>query len=446
MGTQINKTMALIVAVALLLALCACGGKTEEMNPPAAAPQSQTAVTGTAKAEETKSDAAGYYKIVKSTENGEEQDLSSMVEMGITFYLVLNEDGSGYMDMFGKHTPLRWNESELFFEQDGAGVRYSYAGGQLTLENDGATMLCERLSDAEKTHYIHNGAGSIEDLFGDITWDDLPEVSDIPEGAPSAGPVSALLGECEVSILGAEAVENDDGTPAIRFWYEFTNYSEKLDSAFSALFADAAQDGNWLDAAYRFDDIPEAEYDTIMVGTGHTIRCAALYTCDPDGGTVAFRLSALDGSSLIYYTDPRNTFGAPEDDFLFRPDNYLPDFMVHAPDTDGSVYILDDMEVVEDQDGDDMLRIYVSFTNHTEETTCFFGEYNVYAMQDGYSLESTSPLDEIEEDGNDIVDVEPGNSITCALSFKLRSDGPIAIVMRDVWGESGYFGDILVAD
>lgn len=450
MKTTLKKLAALLTVLALALALCACGGtkEPEATEAPVIPKMEAPKATEAPKAAEAPAPAvpeetiAGYYKIVKTTEKGEEQDLTAMAEMGILFYIVLNDDGTGCIDMLSEKTDLKWNDKEVIFTDDNSAVSYTYKAGVLTLEHDGATMVCERLSDEEKAYYIENGSGDLESLFGETDWGDSP----IPEGEPSDGPVSAELGDFTVTILGAEAVEDEDGDPAIRFWYEFTNNSDELASVFSDLFYDAAQDGEALDTTYLFDDVPEAENSSLMVAPDHTIRCADLFEFDPDGGTVAFRLRGWDEDAAIYYVDPANIFGAPDDTFAFVPDGSVPDFMLDAPDTDGSAYITDDITVEEDWDGNDMLRIFVSFTNNTEETTSFFSKYSIYAMQDGYELPTAFPAEDREEDENDLVDIAPGDSILCAFNFEIRSDSPISIVIEDFWGDAGYFGDTLVSD
>ena len=469
MKTGMKKLLALCMALAMLFTLCACGGtKAEEVSDAPAIPKTTEAPKAAEAAEAPKATeapkaaapsvpeetVAGCYKIVRSMENGEEQDLSSLAEMGIVFYIVLNDDATGYMDMLGEKSELKWDGKELIFSEDGSAIPYSYKAGVLTLENDTGSMICERLSDEEQAEYLANGSATLDDLFGKIGEQigeqigfGEPEESDIPEGAPSAGPVTAKLRDFTVTILGAEAVEDEDGAPAIRFWYEFTNNSEDLASVFSELLVEAGQDGMKLGMAYLPDDVPENMYGLLKVAPGYTIRCAELYSYDPEGGTVAFRLRDWDeDGAAIYYADPANLPGPPQDSFEIVPDGSVPDFMRDIPDTDGSAYVTDDIEVVEDWEGNDMLRIYISFTNNTDEETSFFSEYSVYAMQDGYELRSAYPKDETEEDANYIVDIKPGETILCAFNYAIRSDSPICIVIENFWGNSGYFGDILVSN
>ena len=455
MKTGMKKLLALFLALTILLALCACGGtKAIEAAPAPEIPKTTEAPKPTeapkaAEPSAPEETVAGCYKIVRSTENGEEQDLSSLEEMGISFYIVLNDDATGYMDMLGEKTPLKWDGKELVFDEDGSSIPYIYKAGVLTLENETGSMICERLGDEELADYLENGSGTLDDLFGKIgeqLGTGESGESDIPEGEPSDGPVRAELGDYTVTILGAEAVENENGAPAMRFWYDFTNNSDGLTNVFYEFLIDAGQDGMKLETAYLSEDVPEAMYGLLNVAPGHTIRCAELYSCDPEGGTVAFRIRDWDGGAAVYYVDPKNVPGPPQDAFEIVPDGSVPDFMADAPDTDGSVRITDDIQVVKDREGEDMLRVCVSFTNNTDEETSFFSKYSIYAMQDGYELRTAYPEEDTAEDENDTVDIQPGETILCAFNFTVRSDSPISIVIEDFLGDNGYFGEVLVSD
>ena len=351
--------------------------------------------------------------------------------------------GNGVGGLFGNNNPAASAAYQLSQKDTEIAELKAerYTDHQTAAVNFEISNLKQRLAAIEAAAPLREKVVGEQIGFGE------PEESDIPEGAPSAGPVTAKLRDFTVTILGAEAVEDEDGAPAIRFWYEFTNNSEDLASVFSELLVEAGQDGMKLGMAYLPDDVPENMYGLLKVAPGYTIRCAELYSYDPEGGTVAFRLRDWDeDGAAIYYADPANLPGPPQDSFEIVPDGSVPDFMRDIPDTDGSAYVTDDIEVVEDWEGNDMLRIYISFTNNTDEETSFFSEYSVYAMQDGYELRSAYPKDETEEDANYIVDIKPGETILCAFNYAIRSDSPICIVIENFWGNSGYFGDILVSN
>ena len=74
-----------------------------------------------------------------------------------------------------------------------------------------------------------------------------PEEPSEPEepGAPAISnePVSADLGDYHITIVAAEEFTDIDGKAAIRFYYDFTNNSDDLESAWVNLDYKASQEG-----------------------------------------------------------------------------------------------------------------------------------------------------------------------------------------------------------
>ena len=86
---MIKKMAVIMTAFAVLTGIVACGGKKIDKE------------------------RAGYYKAVSMTENGEEQDLKGFFDRGLGFFLVFNEDGSGYIEMLGKKDEVKWDNDNL---------------------------------------------------------------------------------------------------------------------------------------------------------------------------------------------------------------------------------------------------------------------------------------------------------------------------------------------
>lgn len=171
-------------------------------------------------------------------------------------------------------------------------------------------MTFVRLTEEEKAYYLENGSGSLDSLLGELGSSSV----EIPDGEPTVGELSGTINGHSITVLGAEAITDSNGAPAIRFWYDFTNGSDKDASALWEVFFNAAQDGEALETATAStgDSVPEdtAAFDELAPGA--TCRCTETYTFDPNGGTVALRLSdLLDTGEMIYYADPQNLSGAP---------------------------------------------------------------------------------------------------------------------------------------
>ena len=429
---HIKNVLALLLAAFLLMGLCACGKTAETQKEESSAPTLPPVPTVTpAPTPEPEPSLAGYYMMTGITQEGEliesapaEDD--SVVQFNI--YLVLEEDGNGYLDMFGVQTPVKWDESSIFVEDEETGesgsIPLSRDGDKLVLEQDGEKMIFTLLTEEQLADYKENGSGSLEDLFSISTFD-------YPEGDPTEGTVSGTIGDAYVTILSAEQFVDDDGDDAIRFWYEYTNQSEELSSANHALFFDAWQDGEDLQYCWTYDtSVPEDDYAYLEVIPGKTIRCTETKKFNPDGGVVGFRIYDLwdDSSALYYYADPADLPGAPEDEFVIEVTGELPDILEDL-ETENDEVLLDSFEVTADSDGNDLIRIYfVFFNNSGAETNCMMN-HSIKVFQDGVELESGYPDDYVDEDFNYYKDIPDGESIDCAECYLLRSDSPVAVII-----------------
>lgn len=432
---HLKNVLALLLVLTMLLALGACGAKKE------AAPETQTApptlppvpTVTPAPTPEPTPNMTGYYKMTAMTQNGEVvQSNTDADEEPAAFhfdvFLVLEEDGTGIMDMFGVQTSFTWDENGITVEDEETGasstISMSRDGADVILEQEGEGMIFSPLTEDEIADYLENGSGSLEDFFSFPTFD-------YPEGEPTEGPVSGTIGDAYVTILSAEQFVDDDGDDAVRFWYEYTNQSDELSSATHALFFDSWQDGEDLAYSWVYNNsVPEDDYGYLQVIPGKTIRCTETKKFNPEGGIVGFRIYDLwdDSSAVYYYADPAAMPGAPADEFAIEVTGEMPDFLEDL-ETGNDDVMLDSFEIVPDSDGNDLIRIYFTFTNNTgEETNCMM-KYSIKLFQDGIELESGYPDDYVDEDFNYYEDIPDGESIDCAECYLIRSDSPVAVII-----------------
>ena len=83
-------------------------------------------------------------------EDGEpvsEEEFSMMEQLGIKCYLVLDEDGTGFLSLFGESMDLKWSDGEIFEEEEGESVPYTIDGDELTMGKDGSFMTFARSED-----------------------------------------------------------------------------------------------------------------------------------------------------------------------------------------------------------------------------------------------------------------------------------------------------------
>jgi len=286
--------------------------------------------------------------------------------------------------------------------------------------------------------------------------EELLEEAAAAEPAPEAEapaavwePVTAELGDYTVTVLGAEAFEDADDAPALRVYYDFTNNSDMVVSAWGQLSFYVEQDGYELNDTYDHaeDDVDEYGNDMLNVIPGVTIRCIAEYTYKPDGGVVSFTMEEWDTEeTLVVEIDPQNLSGRPgalEFPTIDEP-TWTQDMPLMATLDDAYDVEIIDYEVVEGYDGD-ILRVYVDFTNNSDEATSLWLETYYMALQDGVELEYDFAVESVEEEENASLDIEPGTTITCAITYELRTDSPVEVMIYDNWEET-FVGTVCYLD
>lgn len=80
----------------------------------------------------------GYYKLASINADGQITDAAMLEAFGLSFYMVLNEDGSGNMVMFGEQVPLTWDDQSITI--DGEAAAYVYMDGVISVVAESNTM------------------------------------------------------------------------------------------------------------------------------------------------------------------------------------------------------------------------------------------------------------------------------------------------------------------
>lgn len=81
---------------------------------------------------------AGYYKLSTMEQDGEVTDASVLAMLGMDVYLVLNEDNTGRISLFGVPMELTWDDDVITME--GEDAEYSYDAGTITMESEGSVL------------------------------------------------------------------------------------------------------------------------------------------------------------------------------------------------------------------------------------------------------------------------------------------------------------------
>ena len=110
-----KKILALTLVLVMVFALCACGGG--------------------------KNAAVGTWKLTGLFE-GEEDYSAYLAMLGMDLTLVLNEDGTGTMEMMGEKIDITWADGKIMNE--GESLSFSVDGDTLTITEEGERMVFTR--------------------------------------------------------------------------------------------------------------------------------------------------------------------------------------------------------------------------------------------------------------------------------------------------------------
>ena len=439
-----------ILSAALLFSLTACGGQAPA---PSAAPESESIslapVTETpessAQAPAQPQDSkpaelptvnpllelcAGYYKLVGMVAGGTDQSdqIPTMEQLGMYALIELKDDGTGVLDMFGSPSELTWDGTTASIDDDPAdmtadGTTVTFAHGTDTL------LTFERITDEEYAAIVAGAAAQGGDSQGG--------------GSQGGSATGTTLGndECNVTFLGAEQAKNYDGADAIRIWYEYTNLSDKVVTPNNVLDFKAVQGGEELKQVWFYED----EIDFLSSGDaairpGVTVRGCAGFACNYAGGPIDVKATDFweETTFLDETIDPKKpqAVTAPEYEIVEIPDVDWLDDVTDDGDYDEKYHVyIGDCDVADDYDDNQMLRIYFDFTNNSDEAISPFMALYFRAMQDGIQMETGTPVYDQQTDEDDALynDVEPGQTVTFAVCFKLRTGNAVSVELYDFW-------------
>ena len=450
---MMKKILAVILALCMLSALCACAGgtaagsvKTVEAEPtPEPTPEPSPEPTP------EPYDPTGGYKLTGMT-GGEGSDLEivkRVVDMGVNLFLFLEADGSGSMRFMEAEIPLSWDNSSITIPPQGRSTKevvlpcaYS-EDGSVSIRTLAYTLSFRALTDAERADYEANGSGSlggmvgavVQTLLGKMGGDTVEsllmslamgslgpdEAAPIPDGDFTVGTVSGTVHDLAYTILGAEHRQDAGAGDVIVFYFDVTNSTDELRALWFESY-EASQGGEFLECVYALDDVPETMNVNFEFVPGRTIRCAAAFEFDPAGGKVSFRLSsAYDGeNTLCYYADPQALSGAPAVPFRFDDDPSIPAMFIDLPERTENVSF-EAPEFFTAGDGSRAMRYFIRVPNDSEDSSDYLYHYCT-AFQDGVELAG------IWDDPGTVSD--PENHIR-AYAVRLRTDSPVIIVVTE---------------
>ncbi len=407
---RVKKIIALFMAMSMLLSMCACGKSNQNETAPE----------------------VGYFVFESMEEDGDTytKEVLELAGMDINeFYLVMEEDGTGYLAIPGEETEVfTWADGTMKIGEEE--ISYTLDGDTLTLADGSSNIVYTRSSEEAPAKPSDNSGEATE-------TETETSVTDSTE------PVSADLGDYHISILSAEQFEDSDDKDSIRIYYDFTNNSDEEESFFYACNTAAYQDDYELVSTYSYnDEAPEVGNYSLEILPGKTIRCVSEYNFKPEGGEIEFTITeGYDGESVTMTFDPTALSGRPAEDYTIEPcssDELVEDCPSEGVYDEDYYISITKSEVIDAwYDDEKAIRIYFDFTNNSEEVTTFWRTASLKAMQDGIEIQQTLSKDSVTEEDNDLVDVQPGETITVAVCYLLHDTGSsVAIKVIDYWGDN----------
>lgn len=260
-------------------------------------------------------------------------------------------------------------------------------------------------------------------------------------------PVSATIGGYDVTVVGAELFTDTEDKAGIRVYWDFTNTSDDTTYPYCDLSVMMEQEGFELNTTYVFsaDDVPEYGNDSLDIRPGASIRCISEYNCKAEGEAISFTIYDWydEEDAITVEFDPTNLPGRPEQDL--EPETVSEPVWTDGMDMEGYVgedayVVIDTAEVVDGWDsGEEVIRVYFEFTNESEEPASMWWATYYRAFQDGIELVEDWADEDVAEDENTSLEIEPGETVYCSVCWELRSDSPVEIEVYDVWSEE-YIG------
>ena len=408
-----KKTLCILLAAALILALAGCFGSADE----------------TASYND-----AGTYEVYMTTDGAAVMTRADYAAQDWAICLRLGADGKGELDMGGGDVrALTWSDGSL--TMGGETVAYTAADGMLALALSGSggpfVMLFQREDLAAASAAAQTAA----------------EPEPVPE--PGGGD---LLG-CHVEFVAAEAFTNAEGKPAVRFYYDFTNTSSVPAGAWMTLRMDADEDGYPLMYTYADmeDDVPEYGNSDLSVLPGVTVRCVNEYTYNPDGRLLTLTLTDSEDRTLSGTFDAQALAGRPGDwspEAVPSPDWY--GGLDSAGDTESAHIAIDRAETAagdpESGTGGRVLRVYFDYANLGEYDSFITNSLSITAYQDGIALPIGFAAQETFSDQHMYDDVAPGGELSASRCWALRSDSPVLVLVTNWMTEEPVCAAVFPAD
>lgn len=290
------------------------------------------------------------------------------------------------------------------------------------------------------------GSGSAvnEPSGGDADAGDPEVPQPEPASAIASGEWEGYAGKVSLSIVGAEIFTDVNDGDALRVYYDFHNDGSNIFTTHAGDELDRPvylQDGAELGYTFAYEDVPEYGGDGLSVRPGHAVRFVEEYELVSAEGAVTVEQYSYSSDELVlsHEFDLANLPGAPAE-ALKKQTVSDPQWLAGWPSEgayhDDYYVAITGHEIVDGREGGSVLRVFMDFTNNSDEETSL--SYELYwnrGFQDGVEIMQGIPADSREEDGNYMIDVVPGGTVSAAYCYALNGSSPVEVELLDPWAD-----------
>ncbi|MBQ3094091.1 MAG: DUF5067 domain-containing protein [Clostridia bacterium] len=268
---------------------------------------------------------------------------------------------------------------------------------------------------------------------------ETPETPDTPDAPAAVQLPTAEFTDYTVKFVGAETVAGEEGANLLRLYYDFTNKSEETESPMSAISFDFVQDGSVLeDTVWAEEEAEEDGNEWLELRPGASLRCIEEIALLKNEGVVTVTVYdfTYDEDTLKFDVDLKALPGKPAEAFVIAPvadpkfTDGLPNKGTYEEDYEVSV---DSVERTKGEDGEDLIRVFYTFTNNADEEENMWFSTDIVVFQDGVELEEGYPAEETDTDEAYNEDIATGKTISASVCYELLSDSPIEVEFYDGW-------------
>lgn len=261
------------------------------------------------------------------------------------------------------------------------------------------------------------------------------------------------FGNAKITILGAEMRKDEYDEDFMRIYYEYVNNDKTAAGHIpsSSVMLEITQNGEELyDYAFTSDDEAHVQEDLFYncaVQPGIPVRNTIIIYCSPNDGPIDIAMHVMVGSWAYneedvewfkFQMDPENLMPAPTEPYVIQPITN-PVYALGLPASGTSTSSINPFNIVingyELTTYDDQLalRVKLTYTHQHEWEMSPYTALNIFAFQDGISLEQVDTwyLDDVtpEDEAYENV-VAQGETVECNAIFLLRNNNPVEVVIE----------------